>query len=399
MNDSNDLILPVGVVCGYVKRVFDSEEMLHDITVLGEVSNLKITGGYAYFNLKDNDGLLSCACFGLYKTEIPKDGDKVYVSGSISFYPKGGKVSFIVNKISHVGKGEILLYYQKLKEKLENEGLFDEKHKKAIPTYPNSVCVVTSKSGAAIRDIVRTIRNKNSKIDISVVDVRVQGESAAEDIVRGITLADRVGADVVILARGGGSYEDLLSFCDERVVRAVYNAETPIISAVGHETDVTLTDYVADLRVSTPTAAGEYVAYDEKKIKDYVLKLCDKIYAETLESYTVEQKRLKSLINNLSLEAGYFYERTKNRYLGAINRMTAGIKNNLFQKTSKVERLLERINSASPVNVLRRGLYKVYYKDKPLSGEEKLNVGEKIVLESPDKRINAEVISVENKRY
>lgn len=397
MNEIGSYVLPVSVVCGYVKRIFESEEMLHNITVLGEVSNLRIAGGYAYFNLKDNDGSLSCVCFGLYKTEIPKDGDKVFVSGSISFYPKGGKVSFIVDKIYYTGRGELLFFYQQLKEKLEQEGLFKEENKKNIPKFPSSVCVVTSKSGAAIIDIIRTIRNKNHRIDISVVDVRVQGNEAADDIVNGLSIADKLGVDVIILARGGGAHEDLLAFCEEKVVRAVYKTKTPVISAVGHETDVTLADYVADVRVATPTAAAELVAYDLEALNSYILKIQNTIYCKANKIYNDTEKRLKFAVNNLSALSCYFYERVRNRYITATTRMTNGVKENVNEKDLDVQRFIERINVSNPMKILKKGLYKVYTEGSPLTDDSEVKTGMEILIESSKLSIKAEVKSVEKR--
>ncbi len=398
MNVTGSPVLPVGVVCTAVKRIFESEELLHNITVLGEVSNFKTTGGYAYFNLKDSDGLLPCVCFGLYKTQIPKDGDKVFVSGSISFYPKGGKVSFIVDKISYTGKGELLLFYQELKEKLEKEGLFDQKHKKLIPRYPTSVCIVTSKNGAALQDVIRTIRNKNSLIDIYVVDVKVQGEQSADEISKGILLADKKGADVIILARGGGSYEDLLSFCDEKVVRAVYNCKTPIISAVGHETDVTLVDYASDLRVATPTAAGEYIAFDAEEIKSNVLNVLNKIFKNSESTFFDGQKRVRYAVNKLSLASSYFYEKNKNRFLFTVKKMADGAKEKVSHGLNRTTEVLSRIEAHNPTTILRKGFYKVYMDKKILTKPNSLKKGDVIEIESLDEKIIAEVNSIETKQ-
>ncbi len=397
MSETDIPVLPVGVVCSWVKQVFESEELLHNVTVLGEVSNLKITGGYVYFNLKDKDGLLPCVCFGLYKTDIPKDGDKVFVSGSISFYAKGGKVSFVVSKITYAGVGELLFFYQQLKQKLEKEGLFDQSHKKPIPKFVRSICVVTSVNGAAIRDIVKTVRLKNPLLDILISDVRVQGENAPEDIVRGLRLADKSDADVIIVARGGGSYEDLLAFCDERVVRAIYDCKKPVISAVGHETDTTLSDYVADVRVATPTATGELVAFDLLEAKKYVRKLAVSIKNCAEQSLVSSEKRLRGAVNNISLYSGYFYERSKARYLSAFDRSYEAIKEKFSEKATTAEKLLQRIDLSSPINILKRGLYKVSYDGKALTCAEKIEEGSDIVLESLDSRINAKVVSIENK--
>ena len=393
--NSLSAVLPVGIVCGYIKQIFESEEMLHDITISGEVSNFKTVNGYSYFNLKDKDGILSCACFGLQKSDLPRDGDQVLVSGSLSFYPKGGRLSFIVSKINRAGIGEWMLFYSELLNRLKEEGLFDQSRKKAIPRFPRRVCVVTSKTGAVIRDIVRTIREKNDRIDVLLVDARVQGEDAVGDIVKGLRLADKSCSDVVILARGGGSWEELLPFCDERVARAVSDMETPVISAVGHETDTTLVDFVSDLRVATPTAAGECVTYSVSEQREYLVEELNYIAS-------CVDRRILDLESKLTRANALILSKAENRYakvsarLGVLsNRMSLGAENQLAVFENTLCRVMDRINAKNPINVLKNGLFKVSVKEKNLTNKSQVEVGDDILLESIDFKIKAEVKSVE----
>ncbi len=390
--------LTVGLVCTYIKQIFDSEEMLHNITVLGEVSNLKVVGAYVYFNLKDKDGILPCVCFGLQRNEIPKDGDKIFASGSISFYQKGGKLSFIVSKIYYAGLGELMLYYQEVKEKLEKEGLFDNVHKKEIPKFPTKVCVVTSKTGAVIRDIVTTIRNKNESIDITVVDTSVQGENAVREIINGLSVADKIGADVVILARGGGSWEDLLPFCNEFVARAVYAMETPIISAVGHETDTTLVDFVSDLRVATPTAAGELVTYSVSDQKKYIFGLLKDLKNRVENKFYDLEDKLKNANSFVCLKAENSYNKALLELKFNLNKMNLNLDRILDKKENKFSSLIDKINLLNPLSTLKKGLFKVSSNGKIVTSKEMVSVNDKIELESMDFTIRATVNDVVSKK-
>lgn len=398
MENSANTVLSVGQVCSYVKQVFDSEEMLHGIVVSGEVSNLKTVGGYVYFNLKDNDGVLSCVCFGLLKNDLPNDGDHVYVSGSISFYPKGGRVSFIVSSITKAGLGSWMVLYKQLVDKLSGEGLFDADRKKAIPTFPKKVCVVTSKTGAVIRDIVTTIRAKNDDIDIAVVDVRVQGVGAVDDIINGLKLADESGADVVILARGGGSWEDLLPFCDERMARAVFDMHTPIISAVGHETDTTLVDFVSDLRVATPTAAGEAVTYSISEQRKVIQGFLARIRRDVENKIEIREHELLSLSKIISTKAERCFDKAYSR-LGLLTYKTKiSAENKLIQRENSLRRVLNRISTNNPLSILQKGLFKVSVDGETVSSMSQIKKGDLLRLDSIEFEIDAEVKDVRSRR-
>ena len=266
----NNNIISVTALNTVINMIFKAEEHLHDIQVAGEVSGFKVFKGHGYFTLKDEKCQISCTCFNCAKTYQPKDGESVIVKGSVDYYAAGGRLNFNVDSIQAVGKGLLAIKLEMLKNRLRQEGYFDEAHKKPIPQYPSNICVITSFNGAVIKDIKRTVRRKNDLINIFIKDVKVQGKDAHIEIVDALEKVDAMGFDVIIIARGGGSFEDLLPFNEELLVKAIYACKTPVISAVGHESDVTLCDEAADYRAATPTAAAEYVAYDVIQLKEYV---------------------------------------------------------------------------------------------------------------------------------
>ena len=232
----------------YLSRIIDAEELLHNMYVLGEVSGCSIHKGKLYCTLKDENAQISIVCFAVDKTYVPENGEQVLMYGTPTYYQKTGKLSFIARRIEPFGKGKLHLELELLKKRLLEEGIFNDAHKTPAPAYTKNLCVVTSLEGAVIQDIYSTIRRYNQLINICIVNVSVQGKSAESEIIKGLELADRGGFDTIILARGGGSFEDLMPFNSEGVVRAIYRMDTYVISAVGHETDVTLCDLVADNR-------------------------------------------------------------------------------------------------------------------------------------------------------
>ena len=248
-----------------IKDLIDNEIVLEDITVSGELSSFSITRNIAYFTLKDSDNLLNCVMFGA-KTEFSV-GDMVQISGNVKYYPKGGRLTFNAYKIELSGQGELYKQFIELKEKLQKEGLFDEKNKIPIPRFISSIGVVTSATGAVLQDIKNVTRRRNPNLDIYVYDASVQGKFAVSDVIEGITYFDNLSdVDVIIVARGGGSLEDLMPFNNEELARVAFICNKPLISAVGHETDFSILDFVADLRAPTPSAAAELVTYDSLEL-------------------------------------------------------------------------------------------------------------------------------------
>lgn len=274
-------VYSVGQVNQYIKNMFTQDILLTKITIKGEVSNCKYhTSGHIYFTLKDATGTLAAVMFAGYRknlTFLMEDGMQVLVTGSVSVYERDGKYQLYATQITQDGEGDLFRRYQKLKNELEEMGMFAKEYKKPIPRYASKVGIVTASTGAAIRDIMNISARRNPYVQLYLYPAIVQGENAAPSIVKGIQYLDEMGVDVIIVGRGGGSIEDLWAFNEEAVARAIFDSQTPIISAVGHETDFTIADFVSDLRAPTPSAAAELAVFDINEaindIKEYRLKL------------------------------------------------------------------------------------------------------------------------------
>lgn len=259
-------VYSVGQVNNYIKNMFTQDILLNRLSVKGEISNCKYhSSGHIYFTLKDEKGTLSAVMFAGNRNGLAfrlTDGQKVIVTGSINVYERDGKYQMYAAKILLDGDGDLFRKYQKLKEELEEMGMFAQEYKKPVPKYARNIGIVTAATGAAVRDIMNIAQRRNPYVQLILYSAIVQGEQAAESIVKGIRTLDRHGVDVIIVGRGGGSIEDLWAFNEESVARAIFECETPVISAVGHETDYTIADFVADLRAPTPSAAAELAVFD-----------------------------------------------------------------------------------------------------------------------------------------
>ena len=268
-------VFSVAQINAYIKRIFQSDYALNRIYIKGEVSNCKYhSSGHIYFSLKDDKSQISCVMFANQRISgldfEMENGQTVIVSGSISVFERNGTYQLYANEISLDGIGRLYVEFEKLKEKLYREGLFDHEKKKPIPQNPKTIGIVTAKTGAAIHDIMSVAKRRNPYIQLVLYPAQVQGDVAAETIVRGIETLDRYGVDTIIIGRGGGSIEDLWAFNEEKVARAIYAAKTPIISGTGHEVDTTIADYAADLRAATPTAACELAVPDLRETLDAI---------------------------------------------------------------------------------------------------------------------------------
>jgi Exodeoxyribonuclease VII large subunit (EC 3.1.11.6) len=260
--------LKVTEINNYIKKIFSQDILLPEVSIVGEISNLSkhYASGHIYFNLKDENSKLKCVMFKSYVQSATielKEGLKVVASGNISVYEKDGIYQLYVKSIQKDGIGELYTAFEELKQKLQKEGLFDANHKIPIPEYPKKIGIITSLTGAVIRDILRIIKRRFPPVDIIIYPSQVQGEKAIDQIIEGLLYLDKIDdIDTIILARGGGSIDELFIFNDERLARAIYNVHKPIISAVGHETDFTIADFVSDLRAATPSEAAELVVKD-----------------------------------------------------------------------------------------------------------------------------------------
>jgi exodeoxyribonuclease VII large subunit len=395
MNQSK--YLSVSELNSYINNIFRAEEMLFNITVLGEVSGFKIYGQHAYFTLKDAGAEIQCSCFNHRKTIVPKSGDSVFVTGSPNFYVKKGSLTFVAEKIRLAGQGELYVKLEELKNKLREEGLFDEAHKRPIPAFPNDVCVITSLNGAVIRDIVTTVRLRNNLINIKVYDVRVQGDGAAKTIIKALRDVDNRGYDVVIIARGGGSLEDLMPFNDEEVARTIFAMITPVISAVGHETDFTIADFTADMRAATPTAAAEIVAYNVEEWRAHIVNQAERMGQAITRYYTTARNRLNGNINLIDYQSRLILTGSYTRLDTLIKRAEQNIDKLYTMKLHKAEKLIAALDAQSPLKLLKSGYFKVSRDGMSVFSVKQLKKGDIIKIRGGDGSVSAEVREVEEK--
>ena len=345
----------------YIKSKIDSDEMLNNVLVKGEISNFKNHyTGHMYFTLKDENSLIKCVMFKTYTTHLsfmPKDGMKVIILGSVSVFERDGVYQVYAKAMKQDGLGSLYEAYEKLKAKLSGEGLFDESHKKKIPFMPKTIGVLTSNTGAVIRDIINVSTRRNPNVHIRLYPVPVQGAGAAEKIAEGIEFMNRNNlADVLIIGRGGGSLEDLWPFNEEIVARAIYNSKIPIISAVGHETDFTIADFVADLRAPTPSAAAELAVANIDDVKS-TLFLYNTRYKNALK------KKLQLM--RLSYEKCMARQAFKNptqkineQYIVIdmkVKAMQNKIQLKLKEERTKFIKQVSKLDTLSPLKTLARG--------------------------------------------
>ena len=352
----------------YLKDRFDEDENLNAILVKGEISNFKNHyTGHLYFTLKDENSLIKCIMFKSYAERLafkPKDGMKVMVFGAVSVFERDGVYQIYVKSMMEDGMGDLHEQFEQLKAKLEKEGLFDESHKKPIPLYPKVVGVLTSQTGAVIRDIINVSTRRNPNVYIRLLPVPVQGPGAAEQIAEKIKIMnEKKLADVLIIGRGGGSLEDLWPFNEEVVARAIYESELPVISAVGHETDFTIADFVADLRAPTPSAAAELAVPDvyelKQKINNYQNR-CRMSLKKQVELMKLRyEKCMKSRVFTDPMRRIRDMDVTLDSYVQRLEMKIRAIQKD--SQTSYVE-LVTKLDTLSPLKTLTRG-YSLTEKD------------------------------------
>lgn len=376
--------ISVTVLCSYVHNIFIAEELLHNISVCGEVSGIKISRGHAYFTLKDSNAQISCCCFNCAKTYVPKDGESVIVKGSMDFYEKGGRLSLNADSIVPYGAGLIALQLEQLKARLTEQGYFDSEHKKSIKKFCNNVCVLTSTSGAVIRDIITTVRRLNNVIDITVYGVQVQGALCAQSIIKALGIVDELGFDAIIIARGGGSAEDLMPFNDENLVKKIYACKTPIISAVGHETDYTFCDLVADCRAATPTAAAQLIAYDVEELKEYLSQFGETMISKLSGKTEYSKEKLIRLTSQLCSKAQAVNRDANYRLSENIRGLFAAWERKSERCKNAVNQYLTRLSAVNPAQVLQRGFFGVSKDGNKLTGVSSLQKGDNITVMSHD---------------
>ena len=356
----NPRIYSVGQVNTYIKNMFSQDFMLNRISIKGEVSNCKYhTSGHIYFSLKDETGTLSCVMFAGQRKGLGfamKNGDKVVAEGSVSVYERDGKYQLYARSITLEGAGLLYERYLALKKELEEMGMFSQEYKQPIPAYVKKVGIVTAPTGAAIQDIRNIAGRRNPYVQLILYPALVQGEGAKESIVKGIETLDAWGVDVIIVGRGGGSIEDLWAFNQEEVSRAIFHCQTPIISAVGHETDTTIADFVADLRAPTPSAAAELAVADVRQLLETLRAYRQKLtFGMENQIYSLRQ-RMKQY--EMKLEYGspaYQIQEKRIRLLDLEERLGSAMENQIFRARQNLNIYIERMKGLSPLDKLNQG--------------------------------------------
>lgn len=398
--------LRVSEVNNYIKRIFAGDWLLSDIKVEGEISNFKHHySGHMYFSLKDEKGKLKCIMFKSDNQFIDfplEDGLKVIITGYISVYEREGDYQLYAKKIERSGIGDLFQAFEELKKKLELEGLFNPLNKKEIPNMPKKIGLVTSSTGAAVRDIITVTKRRFPIADILIYPVLVQGVQAPKEICEGLLYLDnREDIDIIITGRGGGSIEELFAFNDELLARTIYNMNTPVVSAVGHETDFTIADFVADLRAPTPSAAAEMITPELEKLQEDLNSKFTKLnrnYAFLMEMYNRNLDYIKKDLKyyNPLNQIKDKYQILDDLLRNLLNHMDRNITDN----KNKIDNLYSKINYLSPISSLNRGYTIILDKnDNLISETEQLSVNDEFNLILKDGMIEAKVVKINKEEF
>lgn len=396
------MILTVSQLNGYARKKISNDPILGKFQLKGEISNFKYhASGHMYFTIKDEESSVRAVMFREANKNLnylPADGMKVMISGRASIYERDGQFQIYVNDMLPDGIGELYKAYEELKKKLNNEGLFDEDKKKPIPYMPKKIGVITSPSGAAVRDIINVIKRRSSGTEILVIPVLVQGNDASKQITMAIEYANkRNDIDIIIVGRGGGSLEDLWSFNEENVARAISNSEKPVISAVGHETDTTISDMVSDLRAPTPSAAGELAVPDFTKIKAYYDELSRR-HIKAMDRYMMIHKERAIRLTDSAILAKpeHIVLAMKQRFDNLLNKLLNNSSDMLTGRMNELKVKANALNIMNPLKVLARG-YAVVVDDskKAIVSVNGVEIGQPIGVLLKDGRIDCSVTSIE----
>ncbi len=418
----NNKYLTVSAINRYLKAKFDQDDNLRVVFLKGEISNIKYhTTGHIYFSIKDETSKINAIMFSSNAKKLlfkPVDGSKVLVTGRISVYEATGGYQIYVDEMLEDGIGNLYIAFEKLKQDLSKEGLFDQKYKKPIPKIPNRVGVVTASTGAAIKDILSTIKRRYPICEVILFPSLVQGDNAKEDIVKNIKLAENYNLDILIVGRGGGSIEDLWPFNEEIVARAIFDCSIPVISAVGHEIDFTIADYVADMRAPTPTGAAEIAVPNISDLINNISNLkirlneginkkinYQKLYLDAIKNsyaiknplimYENKKQKLDILIDNLNKTLLKKYDNAKHKFEILKNNYILNNPNLLYKdKMIKLDNLIEKLELINPLGVLKRGYSLTYIDNKVLKNIKDVKANDNLIIKLHDGEINTTVIDV-----
>lgn len=397
--------LSVSEVNQYIKRILISDPILAHIHVKGEISNYNLhSSGHMYFTLKDKSGKINCVmfksnCEGL--KFIPEEGMDIVCKGQISLYERGGQYQLYVDDIEPMGMGALYIAYQQLKNRLEKEGIFDIKHKKQLPYIPKKIAIITSPTGAVVKDIISIISRRFSGVELYIFPASVQGEAAAPSIVNAINLCNSFPSiDVIIIGRGGGSIEELWAFNEEEVARAIFYSNIPVISAVGHETDFTIADFVADLRAATPSVAAELVVPNMVEIKEYMNSIEKRLLYSISVKIGVLQQKLSSVKNNYffkyPLNSVYEKQQHIDNLVQKLNRLLRAKKE---LKEKYLSHMGERLNMLSPLSVFSRGYSIVTNENKEIiKSIEQVEKNQVLNIDLADGQIKSKTINIKEEK-
>lgn len=398
-------IYSVGQVNRYVKNLFVKDFVLKKVYVKGEVSNCKYhPSGHIYFSLKDETGVLSCVMFAGHRRGLAfrmKDGDQVVAGGAIDVYERDGRYQLYAKEITQEGAGILYERFLALKNQLEEMGMFAQEYKQPVPRFIRTLGVVTAPSGAAVQDIRNISLRRNPYLQIILYPALVQGEGAADSIVKGIGMLDAYGVDVIIVGRGGGSMEDLWAFNEEKVARAIFECRTPVISAVGHETDFTIADFVADLRAPTPSAAAELAVDNYGKLIDTVAGYRDRLGRSMLSRISVSRLKLEQLQLRFQYLSPESRLRDKRQLLADYeDGIREAMKWKLQESRHRLGIYLERYRGLSPLNKLNQGYAFVADREgHAITGISQVQPGERLEISVTDGVIQAEVTASRKEKW
>lgn len=399
----NDKYLTVTQINKYIKYKMDNDSNLNVVYLKGEISNFKNhSSGHLYFTIKDESSRILAVMFRNNAQKInfkPVDGSKVLVVGRISCYEASGNYQIYVEEMLEDGVGNLYLEFERLKKKLGEKGYFDDCYKKQIPKFPKKIGIITAPTGAAIRDIITTINRRYKLVELFIFPSLVQGENAKEDIVKNIELANTYDLDVIILGRGGGSIEDLWAFNEEIVADAVFKSEIPIISAVGHEIDFTISDFVSDLRAPTPTAAAELAVPNTIDLINYIKQLEIRSNKSVLNLLDINKNKITSLLNSYVLKnPRNMYEVKAQKLDNLVDKLNLLIKRNLNDNNNKFINILNKLDALNPINTIKRGYSITKIDDVVISSVSDITNDAVITTDLADGKIISKVMNVEENK-
>ena len=395
-------VLTISQINEYIRTMMDGDALLTGVAVKGEISNYKVyPSGHHYFTLKDEGAALKCVMFRGNAVRLrfrPENGMKVIAMGKITVYPRDGAYQLYCTAMAMDGIGDLYAAFEQLKARLAAQGLFAPEHKKSLPRYPKSIGIITSEAGAAVHDMLRILRKRFPMVAVRLLPVRVQGAEAPGEIAAAISYANRYQlADLLIVGRGGGSIEDLWAFNDERVARAIYDSDIPVISAVGHEPDVTISDFVADLRAATPSNAAELAVPDQDVLRQNLDAASSAMAAALLRRVKEARRHLAVLSGSTALQTPTQYIALRRNMLEHLqNRLISGGQQSISKKRHVYIALTAKLDAMSPLKVLSRGFAMAQTKDRQLvRSVRQIHIGQELSVTVSDGTIKAMITDME----